>query len=57
MTPVEGLTSQEGTFAPERPDISWKLGITPTAVTGLRQLTLTVYWDEKKKSLYLDHYR
>jgi len=57
MIPVESLTPQEGTFAPDRPDTSWKLAISPTAVTGLRQLTLTVFWDDNKKSLYLDHYR
>ncbi len=57
MTPMESLTGQEGTFAPDRPDLSWKLTLKPTAVTGLRQLTLTVQWDDKQKSLSLDHYR
>ena len=57
MTPVNSLSAQEGTFDPERPDVSWKFTITPTAVSGLRQLTLTVQWDDKTKSLSLDHYR
>ncbi len=57
MNSPESLTPQEGTFAPERPDISWKLSVAPTAITGLRQLTLTVLWDDKKKSLSLDHYK
>ena len=57
MTPVETLKAQDGTFAPDRPDVSWKLTIVPTAVTGLRQLTLMVQWDDKRKSLSLDHYR
>lgn len=57
LIPAESLTPREGTFAPERPDLSWKLAITPTAVTGLRQLTLTVAWDDKRKSLSLEHYR
>lgn len=55
--PAETLAAREGTFAPERPDVSWTLAVTPTAVTGLRQLTITVFWDDRKKSLYLDHYR
>ena len=57
MTPIGTLTAQDGTFAPDRPDVSWKLSINPTAITGLRQLTLTVQWDDKRKSLSLDHYR
>ena len=57
MTPVETLTAQAGTFAPDRPDVAWKLSINPTAIAGLRQLNLTVQWDEKRKSLSLDHYR
>ncbi len=57
MAPVETLQPQEGSFAPERPDLAWKLVISPTAITGLRQLTVTVFWDDKKKSLSLDHYR
>ena len=57
MAPVESLNAQEGSFAPDRPDITWKLAITPTVITGLRQLTLTVFWDGTRKSLALDHYR
>ena len=57
MLPVETLTAQEGTFAPDRPDVTWKLSINPTAITGLRQLTLMVQWDDKRKSFSLDHYK
>ena len=57
MVPAESLSPQEGTFAPERPAFAWKLGLSPTAITGLRQLTLTVFWDDKRKSLSLDHYK
>ena len=57
MAPPESLTAREGTFEPDRPDVSWKLAINPTLISGLRQLTLTVFWDDRKKSLALDHYR
>lgn len=57
MTPVETLTAQDGTFTPDRPDIFWKLSLNPTAIPGLRQLTLLVQWDDKRKSLSLDHYK
>jgi general secretion pathway protein I len=57
MVPAVSLSPQEGTFAPERPAFTWKLVLSPTAITGLRQLTLTVFWDDKRKSLSLDHYK
>lgn len=57
MAPVESLQAHEGTFAPDRADIAWKLTISPTLIPGLRQLTITVFWDDKRKRLSLDHYR
>ncbi len=57
MIPAESLSAQEGTFAPDRPDLAWKLTISPTVITGLRLLTLTVFRDGNTKSLSLDHYR
>ncbi len=57
LAPVETLQAKDGTFAPDRPDIIWKLTISPTAITGLRLLTLTVLWDDQRKSLSLEHYR
>ena len=57
LTPIENLSAQVGTFAPDRPDVTWKLSINPTAITGLRQLTRMVQWDDQRKSLSLDHYK
>lgn len=54
---TEIRTAQEGSFAPERPDISWKLALEPTAVDGLQKLILSVSWGDNKKSLSLAHYR
>ncbi len=49
-------TVQDGTFAPEHPDISWKAEVTPTPITFFRKLTLTVTWGNDKRTLSLVHY-
>lgn len=47
---------QEGTFAPEHPEISWKAEITPTELIIFKKLTLTVKWGNDKRTLSLVHY-
>ncbi len=49
-------TAQEGTFAPEHPDISWKAEVAPTQITFFRKLTLTVTWGPDKRTLSLVRY-
>jgi len=47
---------QEGTFAPEHPEISWKAEVTQTAVVFFRKLTLTTTWGSDKRTVSLVHY-
>lgn len=47
---------QEGTFAPEHPEISWKAEITPTGVDIFKKLTLTTRWGNDKRTISLVHY-
>ncbi|HET6419407.1 MAG TPA: type II secretion system minor pseudopilin GspI [Geobacteraceae bacterium] len=49
-------TFQDGTFAPEHPEISWKAEISPTEVDLFKKLTLTVMWGNGKRTLSLVHY-
>jgi general secretion pathway protein I len=48
--------TKEGTFAPDRPEIAWKMEITPTALVIFKKMTLTVTWGTKKRTLSLVHY-
>jgi general secretion pathway protein I len=47
---------QEGTFAPDHPEISWKAEVTQTAISFFRKLTLTTTWGSDKRTLSLVHY-
>ncbi len=47
---------QEGTFAPDRPEFSWKLEVAPTTLATLNKLTVTVSWETGKRTLSLVHY-
>lgn len=49
-------TIEEGTFAPEHPEISWKAELAPTDITLFRKFTVTVTWGNDKRSLSLAHY-
>ena len=54
-----GLFKQEkkdGTFAPERPDVTWRLVTTPTELLGLARHSLTVTWNTGQRSLTLVQY-
>ncbi len=49
-------TSQNGTFAPEHPEISWKAEFSPTDIDLFKKLTLTLTWGNDKRTLSLVHY-
>ncbi len=49
-------TPQDGTFAPEHPEISWTAEISPTEIDFFKKLTLTVTWGNDKRTLTLVHY-
>ena len=54
-----GLFKQEkkdGTFAPERPDVTWRLVTTPTELPGVARHSLTVTWNAGQRSLTLVQY-
>ncbi|HWI41475.1 MAG TPA: type II secretion system protein [Verrucomicrobiae bacterium] len=48
---------REGSFAPERPDMTWRLEVKPAQLPGIRSLTLIVAWDGKRREISLEHYR
>ncbi|MEI8354758.1 MAG: prepilin-type N-terminal cleavage/methylation domain-containing protein [Deltaproteobacteria bacterium] len=47
---------EEGTFGPDRPDISWKMETAGTAIALFKKLTLTATWGKARRSLSLVHY-
>lgn len=47
---------REGTFAPDRPEFTWAMTAVPTELAALRRMTLTVSWDNKKRSVALVRY-
>lgn len=47
---------REGTFAPARPEFAWEMTAAPTEPAGLRRMTLTVSWDNGKRSVALVRY-
>jgi len=54
---MRGENAGNGTFAPTWPDIDWELATEPAPWPGVEKLSLTVFWDHRKKSLNLAHYR
>jgi general secretion pathway protein I len=48
--------TKEGTFAPERPDYSWKAELSSMPVAVFKTLTVTVTWGPDRRSLSLEHY-
>jgi general secretion pathway protein I len=40
-----------GTFAPDWPEISWETTTEPAQIPGVKKLTFTVTWDDKRRSL------
>lgn len=47
---------KEGTFAPERPNYSWKAKLSATPVAVFKSLTVTVTWGADRRTLSLEHY-
>ena len=47
---------EEGTFAPANPDYAWEMTAAPTELATLRRMTLTVSWENKKRSVALVRY-
>jgi general secretion pathway protein I len=53
-TPVD---KESGTFAPDRPDITWKTEVKPLEeYPGVRRMTLTVSWDAGRRKISLVKY-
>jgi general secretion pathway protein I len=51
------LEKKEGTFAPDRPDITWKAKVEPLAnIPGVNRLTLTASWDDGRRKISLEKY-
>lgn len=51
------LTENQGSFAPDHPELTWKREITPVPdLQGLNRVSLTVSWDDGKKTLSLVQY-
>jgi general secretion pathway protein I len=47
---------QAGTFAPERPDVKWKLERGATELPVMKRLVLNVEWSGGRKKLSLENY-
>lgn len=46
----------KGTFAPDWPGIAWESATTPTDLPGVDRFTLTVSWDNARRTLALVRY-
>lgn len=53
---VKALEENKGTFAPDWPGIAWETATTPTDLPGVNRLTLTVSWDNARRTLALVRY-
>lgn len=51
-----GERPMEGTFAPERPDYTWKAELGEMPVAFFKTLTVTVTWGEGRRTLSLEQY-
>lgn len=47
------LTENEGTFAPDHPDLKWEREVTETELPGVNRVRLTVTWNDDRKRLSL----
>ena len=45
------LGGEMGTFAPDRPDMSWKTEILTTDYPGVNRLVFTVSWDAERRKI------
>ncbi len=53
---MKSSSDTNGTFAPEWPDITWEITKTPTELSSLDRMVLTVSWDNARRSLSLVQY-
>ena len=45
-----------GTFAPDWPEIGWQTTTEPAQIQGVKKLTFTVTWDNKRRKLAFVRY-
>jgi len=50
------LKETKGTFSPDWPWLTWEAETSPTIVSGVVRLTLTVRWDDARRKLTLAQY-
>lgn len=50
---VKTPEEKKGTFAPDWPGIAWEVTTTPTELPGLNRHTLTLSWDNTRRTLSL----
>jgi general secretion pathway protein I len=50
------LSGEKGTFAPDRPEISWEGDVKPTDYPGVNRVTLTLSWDSGERKVVLVRY-
>jgi general secretion pathway protein I len=53
---VKEQAESKGTFAPDWPGIAWESATTSTDLPGVNRLTLTVSWDNARRTLALVRY-
>ena len=46
-----------GTFGPDWPGIGWEIAMEPTQIQGVKKLTFTVSWDDKRRKLAFVRYQ
>lgn len=47
------IPDNKGTFAPQRPDMTWERTIEPSALPGVSRLVFTVSWENERRKLAL----
>jgi general secretion pathway protein I len=54
---IRGEKAGEGSFAPSRPEIGWKLSAEPAPWPGLEEVKLALSWGNPEKRMLLVQYR
>ena len=50
------LPAGKGTFAPQRPDMTWEKALVPTQLPGISKIIFTVSWENERRKLALVRY-
>lgn len=50
------LSAGKGTFAPQRPDMTWEKSVEPTELPGVSKVIFTVSWEKERRKLALVRY-